>query len=52
MGRGTAKIVNGQMLYVAGGDDVGSPSNKKDAKRHVSRQRRLDDKRISKSADE
>ncbi len=52
MGRSTTRIIDGRMIYEAGGEDVGSPSGKLDAKQRVSRQRRLDDKRILRRASE
>lgn len=46
MGRNTTRILDGRMIYECGGEDVGSAARKMDAKKRVSRQRRLDDKRI------
>ncbi|PZR93499.1 MAG: hypothetical protein DI537_10290 [Stutzerimonas stutzeri] len=50
MGRNTTRVVDGRLVYEVGGEDVGSPARKADAKQRVSRQRRLDDKRILRGA--
>jgi hypothetical protein len=51
MGRNTTKVVNGRLIIKIGGDDVGSAERKKDAKRTVRRQRRLDDKRVIRNSE-
>lgn len=49
-GRGTTRVVDGRMIIEAGGEEVGSAVRKRDAKQRVSRQRRLDDKRVIRAA--
>lgn len=40
LGRGYFAVVNGRLIAKCGGEMVGSPTRKKDAKREVSRLRR------------
>ena len=48
-GRGAFAVVEGRLISRAGGEDVGSPARKRDAKREATRLRRREGDRIAKA---